>query len=197
MEQPPQPQPSHPATSTSPSQVITRRAPRRSIQQQEEANTKYSFDSVVELFIYFRHMHCKTIAPSPSYVNLSSRIFSIPHLAVPAHCACTPHMYDFYGRLRHDPTMYNRESVELIRYGQLLLSSPSPNETESRGLEEHTVDCRVSQNTTIHNVFQKRETQSCTTCHSGCQSPQISCCLWRLAATATCYFYSFYYYFYS
>ena len=89
VEQPPQPQPTQPATSTSPSQVITRRAPRRSIQQQEEANTKYSFDSVVELFIYFRHTHCKTIAPSPSYVNLSSRIFSIPLLAVSAHRTMT------------------------------------------------------------------------------------------------------------
>ena len=55
VEQPPQPQPTHPATSTGPSQVITRRAPRGSIQKQQEANTKYSFDSVVELFIYFRH----------------------------------------------------------------------------------------------------------------------------------------------
>ena len=55
VEQPPQPQPSPPSTSSSPSQVITRRAPRGSIQKQQEANTKYSFDSVVELFIYFRH----------------------------------------------------------------------------------------------------------------------------------------------
>ena len=41
--------------------------------------------------------------------------------------------------------MYNRESVESIRYRQLLLLSRSPNETESRGMEEHTVNCCVSQ----------------------------------------------------
>ena len=87
VEQPPQPwqPPSHPTACSSPSQVITT-APQRS---QQQANTKYSFDSVVELFIYFRHTHCKTIAPSPSYVNLSSRIFSIPLLAVSAHRTMT------------------------------------------------------------------------------------------------------------
>ena len=53
--------------------------------------------------------------------------------------------------------MYNRGSVESIRYGQLLLMSWSPNETESGGMEEHTVDCRVSQNTTIQMCFENEK----------------------------------------
>ena len=108
VEQPPQPwqPPSHPTACSSPSQVITT-APQRS---QQQANTKYSFDSVVELFIYFRHMHCKTIAPSPSYVNLSSRIFSIPLLAVSAH---TPH-FDYDGTMLKPPP--TRHSLPLTRY---------------------------------------------------------------------------------
>ena len=97
LEQPSQPsEPSpHPTVGSSPSQVIPGAPRRRSSPPQKQANTKYSFDSVVELFIYFRHMHCKTIAPSPSYVNLSSRIFSIPLLAVSAH---TPH-FDYDGTM--------------------------------------------------------------------------------------------------
>merc|ERR1712223_2150058 len=77
------------------------------------------------------HKHCKTIAPSPSYVNLSSRIFSIPHLAVPAHCACTPHMYDFYGRLTKLPlcttgnqsSRYDMGSCCSLRHRQMKLNS--------------------------------------------------------------------------
>ena len=53
--------------------------------------------------------------------------------------------------------MYNRGSVESIRYGQLLLMSWSPNETESGGMEVHTVDCRVSQNTTIQMCFENEK----------------------------------------